>query len=1109
MEALVLDSPSRKRFVENLGGSDESLRAELTTMLERFENHSDFLEPVTEGASDTRDVTGTDGDKARFVGPYRLLHELGSGGQASVWLAEDSRLDRSVALKLLRRPHASNPELLARFRREAEITSSLEHPSICPIFETGEDDGIAYIAMRYVEGQSLARAIRSANAADGLKLPGETAELSRMMRVVQFGEKIADALHAAHEAGVVHRDIKPGNIMVTPDGLPVVLDFGTALTEAGDARALTRTGQLVGTPAYMSPEQISGKPSQPDARADVYSLGVTMYECLTLHLPFEGATPEAIHQSIMTKPPVDPTTHDRSIPKDLRIVLETALEKDRERRYASAGQFGADLRRIRLREPIQARPAGKMLRLRRWTQRNPTLAIGLCAAFLTLGSALAISLASVETLRHEQEMTQIALGRARALGLASASTEALNVDQTLAILLAREAVAVEREPETLSPLAAALHAHDELRVFPHDAPVTIARFSPSGEFVLTATDRGDAFLWRVDGTKVASLAGHSGAIRTATFSQDGNFILTTAEDGSARIWKTTDASHVVLRDAAALLGVVVAGAFTPDGSKVVTVGANGSAVIWRRSGEPLRTIQTDSELRSAHFTADGDHVVTVRSDGTARKLSVESGAAIDLRHAGSAIRSAFIERSGGRIVTATASGDAVVFAPDGRPGVRLTGHEDEIMAVDFRSADGAIATASKDGTARLWNSNGRTTADIHHGSYVSVAAFSPDGRVLLTASWDTNVRLFDAAGFEIAALRGHKDRVVGASFSPDGKQVVTCSDDGTARLWALPTHRRLALFGQVYYSACFSDDGRWLLAAGRESAAVLRNLDRDEEFRLEGHEKLVCCAVFAGPNQILTSSDDGTARLWSWDRVRAPVVVAKLDAHGATVFSAEMSPRGDAIVTASADGTARIWSANGQEARKVLRGHTAAVRYAIFHETPRRILTASDDRSVRIWDEEGNTLRVLDHDSRVLFVSSDGNRRALAACADGTIWLWNLLDNAPADVIRAHEGPVNSAAFSPDGTRIVSSSRDGTIRVFDAQDRSLLLTLRGHRGPVWSAFFAGDGKRLVSASQDRSVRIWSVDMDQLVEDSHRRVHRDFTQEERTRYRHLLAPDTPR
>ena len=353
------------------------------------------------------------GLRGRKLGSYTLLKELGHGGQGYVYLAEDEHLHRRVALKIL--PHAMSFSEAARlrFEREAEVASKLDHPGICKVYETGEEDGIPFIAMQLIEGEALDRKIKSSKAAaaedmttsqiefgsrDGddseesgtSSSPSTPRSRAEIMEVVRFIEDAARALHAAHEMGLIHRDIKPGNIMAGADGRAVILDFGLARDESTHLVTLTQSGDLMGTPAYMAPEQLMANRVKLDRRADIYSLGATIYECLTLRRPFEAETREALYQAIQYKDVENPEALNSAIGKDLRVVLATAMEKDRDRRYQTALELAEELRRVRQYEPIQARPAGPLLRFQRWSQRNPALATAVLGLFIAISSVAGV-----------------------------------------------------------------------------------------------------------------------------------------------------------------------------------------------------------------------------------------------------------------------------------------------------------------------------------------------------------------------------------------------------------------------------------------------------------------------------------------------------------------------------------------------------------------------------------------------------------------------------------------------------------------------------------------------------------------------------------------------
>ena len=372
------------------------------------------------------------------IAHYELVREVGRGGQGRVFLAHDPRLGRDIALKILPDHGPLSAQALARFRREAEVAARLDHPGIATVLDTGQSDGVVYIAMRFIDGETLSARNRRLRAT-----PAEIESRDHVFSTVRLFERIARAVHAAHEAGIVHRDLKPGNVIVTRTGDPVVLDFGLARAETG-GEALTHTGEVFGTPVYMSPEQLRGLPL--DRRTDVYSLGAALYECLTLQLPISAPTREALYQAILETRPTDPKRHVRTIPRELCAVLEIALDKDRERRYSSAEDLAEDLRRIANYEPIRARPPGRSVRALRWVQRNRLIATLATLLFVVLTTALGVTWSLLEESRaalddiragraskREQRLEELLLRAHQAAYSADPRPAAGHLDEALAL----------------------------------------------------------------------------------------------------------------------------------------------------------------------------------------------------------------------------------------------------------------------------------------------------------------------------------------------------------------------------------------------------------------------------------------------------------------------------------------------------------------------------------------------------------------------------------------------------------------------------------------------------------------------------------------------------
>ncbi len=446
------------------------------------------------------------------VGHYRVIREIGRGGQGTVYLAEDTRLSRRVALKVVSHAVLGDPAVLLRFQREAAVTAKLDHPSICTVYDAGQSDGLWYIAMRYVEGETLAGRINAARRGPDsggrleIRFDSTTKDQSLGARSVSttiiehprkevgksdttgpttrgalheilgLMERVARALHVAHEVGVIHRDIKPNNIMLSGED-PVILDFGLARDLSSSTLSVADSGALVGTPAYMSPEQIAGDRAAVDRRTDVYSLGVTMYECLTLRRPFDEATRDALYQAILRGDPPDPRRLNRAITAEMAVVLGTAIERDQNRRYQSALALAEDLRRIRADEPILARPPSIPTRIVKFIRRNKTPS-SVAAALLLVVIALATVWwfnPGVIAVTVRDRSAQVRIDDGAAVEVPANGTHRFTVS---AGPHAVEIIAVA--PKTARTSA----SHDEVHVPRGGGVISIERFVPSADGVI-------------------------------------------------------------------------------------------------------------------------------------------------------------------------------------------------------------------------------------------------------------------------------------------------------------------------------------------------------------------------------------------------------------------------------------------------------------------------------------------------------------------------------------------------------------------------------------------------------------------------------------------------
>jgi WD40 repeat protein len=982
----------------------------------------------------------------RSIGPYRLLHELGRGGQARVYLVEDSRLPRRVALKVFPSGLAASPSVLHRFQREAAALSRLDHPGISTVYETGEWEGCPYIAMRYVEGETLAQWITASVEA---RQRGAAPILGETMQTIHLIERAARALHVAHQAGLVHRDVKPSNIMITRDGEPVIVDFGLVQDEESLDASLTRSGDLAGTLAYMSPEQIRAERHLVDRQSDVYSLGVTLYEALTLTLPFDAPTTAGVFQRILSGQLTDPSSLRRHVSRDLKVIIETALERDRCRRYLTALALAEDLRRYREHETILAHPAGPGLRLKRWTQRNPVIAVSLLGVFLILITALGGSLALLDRVRRESAVRAAALGREEGLRLALQSAAVLRENPGQALLLAIEAARRDPSLSANNALIGALErCHERVRLFGHEGSLNQASFSPDGSRVVTASHDRTARIWDVRSAEaIAVLRGHQGVVVTAEFSPDGKRVLTAAEDATAGIWDASSGAEVV-RLSGHVHGLVLA-RFSPDGSRVVTAGGDTARIWDAATGAGLRRLEGHTApILCARFSPDGTRIVSGAEDSTAIIWEVASGRA--LFHLGGhegVVVDARWSAGGAQVITAsggsappTEGGVARIWEADsGKLVASLKGHKYGIYAAAL-VRDGEFAvTGSEDFTARIWEAKtGRELFVLGHEHKVIHLDLSPDGRRLLTASYDRAARLWETStGRLLATLKGHAAPLQHAAFSPDGESLVTSSVDSTARVWSLrPPWPVDAL-------------------AGRSGVAALAAMDPGGES--------VAAVDSAGITAEVVAYPTGARK-------------AILSGHQGPITWIEFSPDGRTVLTASKDATARLWSTETGVLLHELAGHTAAVLQARFSGNGRRIATASEDHTVRIWDPAlGVELAIVKGpESPFLLCSlSPDGQRVICGAKNGLLSLADAGSGQLLESLNESRTLPRSAEWSPDGGRIVLATNTSRVQVRDAATGETLGVLL-HASRTHFAAYSPDGKWIATLCEDRIVRIWEA-----------------------------------
>jgi WD40 repeat protein/tRNA A-37 threonylcarbamoyl transferase component Bud32 len=847
---------------------------------------------------------------------YQILDELGRGGMGVVYKARQVRLNRLVALKMILAGVRASPGQLARFRREVETVARLQHPNLVQVYEVGEQEGRPYFAMEFVDGGSLDLRIEGRP-----QPPRQSAELVATL---------ARAVHAAHLQGIVHRDLKPANVLLTADGTPKITDFGLAKRLDAETGP-TVTGEILGTPSYMAPEQAAGKTREIGPAADIYGLGAILYAMLTGNPPIEGETPWDAINRVVSEEPLPPSRIRPGLPRDLETICMKCLRKEPDKRYASAMALAEDLRRYLDGEPIRARPVGAWERAVKWARRRPAAAALLIVsvvATLTLivgGGLYQVRLTQAlnEATRSAEESRQ----RLVRLGVAEGGHALDDGDWPGSLAWFGEALQLDHGDARHEKIHR-IRFGAVLRMCPrlilvgcHAGPVVEARFSPDGRYLVTASEDHTAQVWDLGAGQPFGLPlQHEGAVTAASFSPDGRAIVTASADGTARIWDRTGHGLQSVHQDGRMFGA----ALSPDGRRILTAGEDGTARLWdAATGKPLATLQHRGPVRRAVFARDGRRVVTASDDHTARIWDAVTGEPMTapLEHAGPVTWAAF-NPDGTRVVTASADRTAQVWdTATGKATSAEMRHKGDVVRASF-SADGKrVLTASADHTARLWDAAGQPASPpLQMDSAVTSADLRPDGRQVVTAGDDNTACLWDAASGEWQPpLLRHQGTVRCAAFSPDGRCIVTAGNDDTVRVWdvAKVADPGVPESGNPQAPPVAATPGRWASPDGRRvvklegsDGARVRDAASDEALGpLLRHRGSVLFAVFSPDGRrVVTASDDNTARIW--DAETGELLAMPLR-HKGTVRFAAFSPDGLMLVTAAADQTARVWDADG------------------------------------------------------------------------------------------------------------------------------------------------------------------------------------------------------
>ena len=1020
---------------------------------------------------------------------FELRERVGRGGQGEVWRAVERETGDVVAIKLLRDDACEDELRLRRFRREVEAAALLEHPSLCRVLGSGVDDGRPFLAMRYVDGPSIHEHL------DGQDLT----PAARVACACAMCVQLAEGLSAAHAVGIVHRDIKPGNVRVGSDGVPVLVDFGLAL--AGESSGSLTGDALVGTPAYMPPEALAavGRTAAPhDERSDVWSFGVMLFELVTGRRPFGGPTRQVLYRAISEQAAPEPRTLNPAVSAELSLVILTCLEKRRADRYQSASQLAEDLRRVSVGKKPHVRRPSPVGRAVRWLCDNPALGLA--------GVGLAIALVVTLVLLRQAQVAERAAGDALAQEQsARRQSDGLRlVAESLRMASRSPGLAVRLAVESDDYLAGGSAAHRSV------------------DAVIAAMEQPwEVGVWQLGG----------GAVRDVAFSMDGLQLVAGCDDGSVH--------SIGLQDGASIERLQV----SVRPICVVQPLVGGGVVVGDVEG---RCWELEPGLGRARPCPDEWGVVTALAADERVLAAGDSSGGVSLWKAvdGSWERLLRVQGHAGEVTgldlregeLASCSSDGCVHVWSVESGRLIASHERRgIEPTDVALGPGGrrVLVASGDNRLLSWGvgPDSRETGAAGHGSGLYSAAYDPSGRYAVTTSFDRTAILWRVSDRHLLRrFEGHRRAVLDAEFAPDGEQIATASEDGSVRIWPALGHPQAQQVhaGKEMNSARFVGGERRVVVSGGRSAAGVWSLDTSERVLAVGSlgDAFVACAVSddaallgavtsRGLVRVVRAESGEVVRSWPLD-----------EALGLGRSSLCFSPDGAHVLVTNNAGITRVLSVVGDDVPRDLRGLAPFYRVGnvvratfvdeqrvatvveeagrsicviwrvedgsvicewdvgaaptssmVRHPDAARLLISHGVGRISEWGVDGGVCRTLHSGDSVITSARYGPTGGTVIATDrsGAIWVWKGAGQVEGDRIAAHESVAYDACVDPKGRWIASASWDGSAALWDLRSLRRVFQVRAHDAPVIDVGFAPGGDYFLTAGEDGMVRTWPVD----------------------------------
>jgi WD40 repeat protein len=948
-------------------------------------------------------------DEMGRLGHYRILKVLGTGGMGVVYQAEDLRLQRPVALKVMRPTLAASQSARQRFLREARAAAAIEHDHIVPIYEVGEDRGLPYLAMPLLQGESLDDRLRRQPA---LGVP----------EVLRIGREIADGLAAAHERGLVHRDVKPANVWLEGQrGRVKILDFGLARPR-GESSQLTQQGTIVGTPAYMAPEQARGEAV--DSRCDLFSLGCVLYRLCTGEPPFGGTDMVATLVAVAMDQPPPPHERNPQIPAALSALVMRLLAKDPAHRPASAQAVADELRSI---EDNLAAPGRKS---------EPTVALA----------------PTTTPAFHRWLIAPVAGG--------------------VAVLVLALLRGLPPSGETPQPPPA-----NGMQGIARTKPADTAPLCPAA-LVGSPAPLPGVLGWSLETRP------HRGFVWGAAFSPNGRRLASFGEDGAVRVWDkgTGELLRVLLGHAYDIHAV----AWSPDGKQLASAGADNNVLVWDVGpGRLLHTLRGHTKaVRALAWSADGVRLASGGDDATVRVWDASTGKmltvfsrhqnpveAVDWRDPATLASTEHVKASRAVWVSEAATGRGLYLYAFKGPAAVWSADRSTLIC---RDGDNPVVVFWDAATGKVQR---RLPLKGRKGP-LGPLAYSPDGKLLATAA-GTSVEFWDADSGNLLrrTQEGHSRSVGTLSFAPDGRRVVsTGAYDNWVQLCTVDADKpRQKLQGGANFRwAGWSPGGTAIIAGSDERIHCWHAGDGKKAFDVAGVVVGSTDVTWSPDGTTLAAACTETNKISLWDAATGKYL--RPFARNPSVqewLRAAWSPDGKSLAVVENQGV-RIWDYATAKAGQALVGHTAALNMVLWSPDSQRVATAGLDRKVRLWQAAtGACLRVLPATGRLAW-SPEGRR--IAQCDGKLIQVWDAEANAPPrQAGRVADEDFTAVAWSADGKTLAAGSSRGRILLFHAETGAQVRSLAdAHEETVYTLTWLPDGTTLASAGDDGTAKWWDA-----------------------------------